>query len=117
MLDEDYLRDLFEPFGRVSIRRMFGGQALYLDGAIIALVLGDDTLYLKADGQTAPAFEAAGSRQFVYEASGRVVQLPYWRIPDAALDDRDEMRPWVERARAAAARNPTKPKSRKRTKA
>ena len=36
-VDLDWLHDLFEPFGPVSIRRMFGGAGVYRDGVMFAL--------------------------------------------------------------------------------
>ena len=37
-MDPDYLKDLFEPFGPVNPRRMFGGLGIFHDGVMIALV-------------------------------------------------------------------------------
>lgn len=103
MLDEDFLLEVFDPFGRVRLKRMFGGRAIYLDGLVVALEIGE-VLYLKADALTEDAFRDEGLDQFLYEAKGRTVRLPYWRCPEAAFDDAEALRPWIERARSASLR-------------
>lgn len=100
-MDADYLKDLFEPFGAVNPRRMFGGTGVFHEGLMFALV-ADGTLYLKADEETVPLFEAAGSTPFVYQGKDKPVQLSYWSAPDDAADDPDVMKDWAERAFAAA---------------
>lgn len=104
MFDPDWLVEIFSPYGRATVRRMFGGQGVHLDGLMVALVAGD-VLYLKSDAESAAAFDAEGLDAFAYTAKGeRRVLTSYRRCPPAALDDSDEMRPWVELARAAALR-------------
>ena len=87
------------PFGAVSVRAMFGGHGLYVDGAMFALV-ADGALYLKVDGESREAFAAAGQTPFVYEARGNLLEMSYWTIPD----DAEALRPWFERARGSAMR-------------
>jgi DNA transformation protein len=104
MLDTDWLVELFSPFGTPSVRRMFGGQGVYLDGVMVALV-ADGVLYLKSDAETAHAFDAAGLDPFTYVGKDeRRTVMSYRRAPPAALDDPQEMGPWVDLARAAAGR-------------
>jgi DNA transformation protein len=105
-MDRESIEELFQALGPVTIRRMFGGKGIYCDGRIFALEFRGDIL-LKADGESAPDFEAAGSRQWTYEGkrSGRPVKMPYWTIPDEALDDPDVMAEWARRAYAAALRS------------
>lgn len=102
-MDKADLIDLFTAFGPVSVRRMFGGHGIFHDGRIIALhAFGE--VWLKADEMSAPDFEAAGSRQWIYEGKGKPVRMPYWSIPDRALDDADELAEWAHKADAAARR-------------
>jgi DNA transformation protein len=104
MLDPEWLQELFGPFGAVGVRRFFGGQGVYLDGIIVALV-ADGVLYLKSDAETTPAFDAARLAPFSYVAKGeRRVITSYRRAPAEALDDPDALRPWIELAREAAGR-------------
>lgn len=104
MLDPEWLKELFGPFGAVGVRRFFGGQGVYLDGVIVALV-ADGVLYLKSDAEAASAFDEAELAPFSYIAKGeRRVITSYRRAPTDALDDPDELRPWIVLARAAAGR-------------
>ncbi|MBY8915399.1 TfoX/Sxy family protein [Nitratireductor rhodophyticola] len=105
-MDDDAIRDLFAGLGPVTIRRMFGGKGIYHQGIVFALLVGGEIL-LKADAQTAPAFKAAGSRQWVpagHRGRGPVA-MPYWSIPDHAVDDPDEMTLWAHRAFEAGLRS------------
>lgn len=110
-MNERDLIDLFAAFGPVSVRRMFGGHGIYHDGHIIALQLFGD-VWLKADAHSAPDFQAAGSRQWVYEGKGKPARMPYWSIPDEALDDPHELADWARKADAAARRAETAKKVR-----
>jgi len=103
-MDRDGIEEMFQALGPVTIKRMFGGKGIYHQGIILALEYRGGIL-LKADGESAPDFEAAGSRQWTYEGKrGQPVRMPYWSVPDAAYDDPDEMAVWVRRAYEAALR-------------
>jgi DNA transformation protein and related proteins len=98
----ELLRDALSGLGPVSVRRMFGGAGIYADGVMFGLIAGD-TLYLKADSHSQPAFEAEGLQPFTYQARGkRRIAMSYWRIPERLLDEPDEMVEWARRALAAA---------------
>jgi len=58
-MDRDFLIDLFADFGPVTIRRMFSGFGISADGINFAMALRSG-LYLRADDQTIPRFEAEG---------------------------------------------------------
>lgn len=108
-MDQEHLRDIFAGIGPISIRRMFGGQGIYSDGMIFALVLRD-RLMLKGDDETADAYEAAGMERWRYVGSrhGKTVAMPYWSAPESALDDADEMTDWARMAIGAARRSAKK---------
>jgi DNA transformation protein len=116
-MDADSIRDLFAALGPVRVRKMFGGQGIYRDDLMFGLEAGGE-LFLKADAETAGAFEEAGSRQFAYAKDGKATAMSYWRLPDAALDDPDEAARWgglaVEAARRAAAGRKPKASRKKR---
>lgn len=105
-MDDQTLRDLFQNFGPIVIRRMFGGKGIYHQGIIFALVV-DDELLLKADALSQDKFIAAGSKQWSYisKKSKKPVSMPYWSIDDAAFDDPELMKQWAELAFAAALRS------------
>jgi DNA transformation protein and related proteins len=115
-MDEAWLHDLFAPVGPIAVRRMFGGIGVYSDGAMFALV-ADDVLYMKADDETRAAFEAAGSHPFTYGGKGRPVRTSYWRLPDSALDEPDDLKTWADLAVKAAlrSRKPERARTRRRS--
>jgi DNA transformation protein len=82
---------------------MFGGQGIYLHGQMFALEVRGE-IFLKADADSRPRFEAAGSRAFSYEKNGKAYQMSYWLLPGAALDDPEAAASWARLALGAAAR-------------
>ena len=116
MSDQDfiaYLQELFDPFGRMRARAMFGGWGVYLDEIIVGIVV-DGRLYLKTDAENQAEFAAAGSEPFVYDSPNGPMAMSYWSAPDDAMDSSDAMTPWVRSARAAALRKAAAKPARKR---
>jgi DNA transformation protein and related proteins len=103
MMDDADIRDMFASLGDVQIKKMFGGKSIYFNGIITAIET-DGEIFLKADALSAPQFEAAGARQWSYDGKGKTVKMPYWTVPDAALDDPEELAQWTKRALEAARR-------------
>lgn len=96
--------DLAHAAGPADARRMFGGHGIYVDGVIVGLVV-DDTLYLKTDGDTRPAFEARGLAPFRFTSRRKgSVSTSYYAPPEEALENRAAMREWLALALAAARR-------------
>ncbi|HSI42470.1 MAG TPA: TfoX/Sxy family protein [Xanthobacteraceae bacterium] len=85
-MDAEALADMFAAFGPIRVRPMFGGQGIYADGLMFALVAFDD-VYLKTDVDLARRLEAEGARPFVYEARGRTISMGYWTLPTERIDD------------------------------
>jgi DNA transformation protein and related proteins len=103
-MDRDFLIDLFADFGPVTIRRMFSGFGISADGTNFALALRGG-LYLRADDQTIPRFEAEGSKPFQYQTRTKTVTVgSYWQLPERLYDDPEEMTGWARAALAAAQR-------------
>jgi DNA transformation protein len=112
-VDREALEALFEPFGPVSVKRMFGGAGIYADGLCFALELGGE-VFVKVDAETEAVFRDAGSSPFVYHAKGKPMTMAYWRLAAAAYDDSDELRRYAALGldaarRAAAAKAKPKP--------
>ncbi|KAF0134300.1 MAG: DNA transformation protein [Xanthobacteraceae bacterium] len=106
--DPEFLIDLFAPFARVSVKRMFSGYGIYREGLVFAWALAEG-IFLKTDEQTAAAFEAAGLAVFVYPTKDGLRSVgSYRRMPDACLDDENELRHWAGLAWQAALRAPPK---------
>jgi DNA transformation protein and related proteins len=119
-VDPEFIRDLFAPFGPVTLKRMFGGAGLYAEGLMFALVF-DGAIFLKVDEASIPDFEREGSRPFVYtraKSRGRVGRhsLSYWRLPERLYDDRDELALWAARALAIAQHKKFAPRPRSKRK-
>jgi DNA transformation protein and related proteins len=105
--DAEGLRDLFAPFGPVTVRRMFGGAGVYADGLCFAIAPGSGEVYIKVDAETQGEFAAAGSQAFVYEMQGKPKSMAFWRLVAEAYDDEDALKRWarlgLDAARRAAA--------------
>ena len=99
------MKALFEPFGSVTVKRMFGGAGIYAEGLCFAIELKGE-VFLKTDALSQAHFSSAGSAPFVYVAKGQARPTSYWSLPAAAHEDGDELRRWatagLEAARRAA---------------
>jgi DNA transformation protein len=114
-MDREFLIDLFSDFGPVTIRPMFSGHGISVDGVNFAMALRAG-LYFRADEVTIPQFEAEGSKPFQYQTSARtVVVKSYWQLPARLFDDTEELSRWARAALGAAQRAAIKkrPKTRK----
>lgn len=111
----NHCTELLAPLGAVRTRRMFGGHGIYVDDLFMALIAYDQ-LYLKADAETRPQFEAAGCEPFRYDKQGgESVSVSYFRPPEEAMESPALMLPWARLAmgaalRARAAKKPVKPR-------
>lgn len=118
-MDSDFIVELFAPFGRVTIRRMFGGAGLFCEGLMFGLVF-DGAIFLRVDDASIPDFVREGSVPFVYtraKSRGRIGRhsLSYWRLPERLYDDPEELVSWARRAFAIAQRRKAEPRNRGRT--
>ncbi len=106
---------VLEQLGRVVDhvrgRSMFGGIGIYASDLFFALI-ADDVLYLKVDAFNRPDFEARGRVPF-RPLGERGETMQYYPLPDDVLDDVDALRPWVEKAMAAARRKQRRPRARR----
>ena len=99
---------------------MFGGQGVFIDGLMIAIITREDEIYLKADAETIPAFESENLKPFGYRTkSGTHTLTSYWRMPDRLYDDASELASWARAAHhtalpAADLRKTVKKKKRKK---
>jgi DNA transformation protein len=102
IVEVEFIHDLFQPFGAVAVRRMFGGAGLLADGVMFGLVSGGQ-IYLKADATTVTHFEREECGPFEYSTrNGKRALTSYWRLPDRLYDDADELAQWARQALAAA---------------
>ena len=118
-MDREFLIDLFSDFGPVTIRPMFSGFGISVDGVNFAMALRAG-LYFRADDVTVPQFEAEGSKAFQYQTRAKtIVVKSYWQLPARLFDDSEELADWARAALAAAQRAALRkrPKARKAAKA
>jgi len=97
----EFLKEVFEQFGPIHPRRMFGGYGLFHKGLMFGLVAGD-VLYLKADETLAPFFEKRGLDQFGYQKRGKTYKLSYYMAPEEIFEDPVEAKGWALRSYEAA---------------
>ena len=110
--------DLFHDFGPITVKRMFGGEGIFVGDMMIGIVV-DDQIYLKVGDSNRADFEAEGARPFTY-ARGKernATSLSYFTVPERLLDDPEEFGQWARRAHdvalAAPAKAPKKRRARK----
>jgi DNA transformation protein len=116
-MDRDFLSELFSDFGPVTLRRMFSGFGISVDGTNFALALRAG-LYFRADEQTIPQFQAEGSKPFQYQqrSTAKVVTVnSYWELPARLFDDQEELAGWARAALAAAQRAALRKRPRTKT--
>ena len=87
-----WIVEAMAPIGHVTMRRMFGGAALYCDGTIFGLI-AMDALWFKADAISAAEWDAIGADPFTFTyRDGREIVTSYRRAPGDAHDDPEAMR-------------------------
>lgn len=103
-MDKDFLEELFEPFGDVYLRKMFGGIAVFNRGLTFALLF-DSILRFKADEHTIAKFEAEGMKPWEYpRKDGKVIVMNYYEVPDRLLENSGDFTLWAEQAFEVAVR-------------
>lgn len=91
--------------GPCVARRMFGGWGISTGGLTLAILtdLGQgEKLWLKADRDTRPRFEAAGCDRFTYTARGAPKSMNYYSAPVDAMESQQFMAPWARLALESA---------------
>lgn len=121
----DFVRELFEEMGPITVKHFFGGGGVYAEGLMFAMT-ADDGVYLKADDALKTELKAQGCGPFIWEPqsgprAGERIALGYWRLPDAALDDPQLAALWGRKAlkvaKAASKKAPAKKAPKKSAKA
>ena len=108
--------DLFEVFGPISVRRMFGGEGIYAGDLIIGLVIGERIHFKTGDGNRAE-YLAERCEPFSFLRGKKRMTTSYYAVPDRLLDDPEEFAAWARKAQSAALAvkmPPAKPRAKKR---
>jgi len=103
---------LLAGVGQLRQRKMFGGTYIYCDDLFIATV-HDDTLYFKANKNTAQEFIDRGLRPFSYPKQGEIATLQYYQAPAEVFSSRAAMKRWASKALVAARQDASLKKPRK----
>jgi len=105
---EYILYDVLSDVQPITVRKMFGGGTLYLDGVIFGLVTSDAELYFKVDDTNRTLYEELDSHPFIYDGwknkKRTAVTMPYWHIPAETLEDRERILNLLERSVAIGKR-------------
>tara|TARA_B100000768_G_scaffold63613_1_gene61520 strand:- start:3895 stop:4221 length:327 start_codon:yes stop_codon:yes gene_type:complete len=97
--DFAFVTDHISEAGPISTRKIFGGLAIYADGAVFALLMGSGNIMLKAKGGLAQALQDKGCKQFTYNTKSKTpTAMPYWTLLDAAMDDHELACGWARRS-------------------
>jgi DNA transformation protein and related proteins len=113
--DPDRFDDLFAPFGKIAVRRMFGGEGLFRDGLMFGLV-DDERIFLKTSEETRARFVEEGSGPFTYQMKkGEGILASYYELPDRLYDDPEELAEWARAAFAVARQSPTAKKKQRKS--
>jgi DNA transformation protein len=87
----DFAVELIAGFGKIEVKKMFGGASLTRGGVGFG-ILDNDTFFLKGDATFGADMKKQGSKPWSYSIGkdGKPRAIAFWSLPDTALDDPDE---------------------------
>ncbi len=97
-----FIKDQLSESGPYEAKKMFGGVGFFREGIMFGLY-GQDVFHLRVDDGNRAAYEAHGKTAFM--SSEKKKGMPYYEVPLTVLEDRHELKNWVEEAYAAALRS------------
>ena len=111
--DPDRFDDLFAPFGKILVRRMFGAEGLFRDSLMFGIVY-EERIYLKTSEESRQVFIAEGTRPLFYKfENAEGILTSYYELPDRLYDDPEELAEWARAAFAVALQSPTAQKKKR----
>lgn len=91
--------ELFEGLGDLTTRKMMGGLCIYHAGIIFAIIHPDGGILVKGAGSFKAELESMGLAPWEYlRKDGSPTRMPYWHLPDSAMDDPEEATALARRA-------------------
>lgn len=91
--------ELFEGLGDLTTRKMMGGLCIYHAGTIFAIIHPDGGILIKGAGPFKAELEGMGLAPWEYlRKDGSPTNMPYWHLPDSAMDDPEEATALARRA-------------------
>lgn len=95
------LGDIFEESLHVTSRAMMGGQTLYSEGKVFAIV-GDDQLWFKGSNELAQWYLSRGSKKFSYIKEGEEQGMNYFLVPEEIIESKSNLQEWLDVALSLA---------------
>lgn len=99
--------DILPESLKVEAKAMMGGYVLKSEGKTFAIV-EEDILWLKGAPEVKDWYVSRGGKQFSYMkiAPGggerKVQKMHFYSVPEEVLEDREQMREWIEIALSVA---------------
>lgn len=81
---------LFDSFGKIEARTMFGGFGIFSNGVMFSMVI-DDCLYIRTTKETVDKMEAKGYSAFKYKKKGFLSQTKYYLISIGDISDNEQV--------------------------
>lgn len=105
---QEYILEQLEGVPGITSRFMFGGHALYKDGFIFGMII-DGKLYFKVDEVSLNDYKKQGMQPFTYKhKSGKTVTMPYYEVSQEIIDDRHDLKNWLQKSLFASMRGKKK---------
>ena len=104
---KDYLKELLDPVGKFSTKRVFGLDGIMADGVLLGFVI-DERIHFRTDEETVEAYRKGGSTPYTFtKRTGEFIVTSYYSLPDHLYDEPEELVRWARRARQAALKSPS----------
>ncbi|MBD3638685.1 MAG: TfoX/Sxy family protein [Crocinitomicaceae bacterium] len=113
-VSEDYyafINDQLDGIEGIYSKKMFGGVGYFKDDLMFGGIM-EGVFRLKADSETIPNFEKYDCSP--WQIPGKPIKMPYYEVPQTILEDRSELKKWVQDAYLVAKRT-KKPKKKKKS--
>jgi len=95
----EYILDQMSESGDITSRKMFGGVGVSVDGIFCAIISSKDVFYLRVGPENLGDFLDQEMEQF---PGGKGKGMPYYEVPESAVEDKSQLSNWCAKAKAAA---------------
>lgn len=90
----DYVLDQLEGIGHLSVKSMFGAMGLYHEDLMFGII-EKDVLYFKVNAVSVRRYQEYRCNPFEYTRAGKICQLKYYQVPDAVMDEAEQLKAWA----------------------
>jgi DNA transformation protein len=107
-----YLSDVFGSLGKLSTRRVFGLDGIFLDGILLGFVI-DGRIHFRTDETSLGDYVRGGGKPYAFtKRTGEHIVTSYYSLPERIYDEPEELLRWAQHAHAAAMQSPSAKKRR-----